>query len=363
MIPWWKVEFGEQAARAAYDAVLARHMTMGPLVKKFERCLGEFLHVPYVISTSSGTAALTLALLAAGVEPGDEVIVPNRTWISTGHAPLLLGAKVVLVDVEKDRPVMSSEAFAAAITPKTKAVIPVHLNGHLADIERINAIADKRGITVIEDACQALFSRFLDGTYAGTKSFAGCYSFSIGKPLSCGQGGAVVTSNPDIAEKLTLARTHGTGDVTMAKWEMRGGNFRFWDLPAAVALTQMDAVEQRIQAIIGLYQKYKALLTGFTSLQILPDGIDRGEIPIYVECLSPQRDELMRFLDARGIQARPYYANLSSAPQFAPDNPGSYPNSDVFARQCFVLPSGPDQTDADLERVFAALKAWENGDG
>lgn len=360
MIPWWKVEFGEKAAQAAYDAVANRRMTMGPLTAEFEKRLGEILGVPFVVSTSSGTAALTLALVAAGVGPGDEVIVPNRTWISTAHAPKLLGADVVLVDVEADRPIMPLENFAAAITLRTKAVIPVHLNGHLADMDRINAMAARHGIVVIEDACQALFSRFPDGKAAGTKSFAGCYSFSIGKPISCGQGGAVATSDPEVARRLTLARTHGTADVTMAHWEMLGGNFRFWDLPAAIALTQLDCFEERKSAILGLYKKYKKHLAGLKSIRMLPDRIENGEVPIYAECLSDRRDELMRFLAERGVQARPYYANMNSAPQFAGNNSVEFPNSDMYAKQCFVLPSGPDRSDEEIVTVMHALREWEN---
>ena len=360
MIPWWKVEFGECAAQAAYRAVIDRHMTMGPLTAEFEKRFASILNVPYVISTSSGTAALTLALLVAGVGPGDEVIVPNRSWISTAHAPRLLGADVVFVDVEGETPIMPAENFAAVITPRTKAVIPVHLNGRLADMDRINAVAARHGITVIEDACQALFSRFPDNSVAGTKSFAGCYSFSIGKPISCGQGGAVATSDPEVARRLTLARTHGTSDVTMARWEMLGGNFRFWDLPAAVALTQLDRFEERKSALIRLYRRYKERLSSMRSIRLLPDGLARGEVPIYVECLCERRGELMKFLEGHGVQARPYYANMSSAPQFGRDESGPYSNSDVFASQCFVLPSGPDRDGDEIDTVLGALEAWES---
>ncbi|MDR1521147.1 MAG: DegT/DnrJ/EryC1/StrS family aminotransferase [Planctomycetota bacterium] len=361
MISWWKVEFGEIPAKAAYQAVAERRMTMGPLTAAFEKRLGEILDVPHVVAAASGTAALTLALLAAGVGPGDEVIVPNRTWIATAHAPRLLGAEVVLVDVEADRPVMPAENFAAAITPKTKAVIPVHLNGQLADMERINAIAERHGVIVIEDACQALFSRFPDGKCAGTKSHAGCFSFSIGKPISCGQGGAVVTQDAETAKRLVLARTHGVADVTMAYWETLGGNFRFWDLPAAVALTQLDRFEERKAAIISLYKRYKDGLRGLRSIRPLPDGLERGEIPIYAEYLCERRDALMKFLMANGIQARPYYPNLNTAPQFAARNPGSYRNSDPYAEQCFVLPSGPDRSEAEIAAVLSAMRAWESG--
>ncbi|MDR1534909.1 MAG: DegT/DnrJ/EryC1/StrS family aminotransferase, partial [Planctomycetota bacterium] len=359
MIPWWKVEFGEPAARAAYRAVVDRRLTMGPLTAEFERRLAEILGAPHVVSVSSGTAALTLALLAAGVGPGDEVIVPNRTWISTAHAPKLLGAEVVLAEVEPDKPLLSPAAFAAALTSRTKAVIPVHLNGHLADMESINAIAEARGVTVIEDACQAMFSCFPDGEAAGTKSFAGCLSFSIGKPISCGQRGAVITSSPETARKLILARTHGTADVTMARWEGLGGNFRFWDLPAAVALTQLDRFEERKEAVLRLRRRYEEGLAGLKRIRPLAEGPSGGEVPIYAECLGERREELLEFLAARGIQARPHYADLNTAPQFSARNPGPYPNSRLYAGEGLTLSSGPDRTEEELTAVFAALNEWE----
>lgn len=363
MIPWWRVEFGKASADAAHDAVMERHMTMGPLTAEFEKNLATFLDVPHVIATSSGTAALTLALLAAGVGSGDEVIVPNRTWISTAHAPHLLGAKVVLVDVMSEKPILSAEAFAAAITPRTKAVLPVHLNGRLADMNAINAIAAERGIIVIEDACQAFFSRFPDGRAAGTKSFAGCFSFAIGKPLSCGQGGAVVTHNPDVAHRLRLARTHGTADVTMAHWEMLGGNFRFWDLPASVALVQLGRAQELQQSMLIQQKRYRKDLTDVAGLTFLTDDVAPGEVPIYAECLCERRDDLVRFLSENDIQARPYYANINTAPQFAKNNPKQYPNSDIFAKQCLVLPSGPDQFEEDINHVLTVIADWNRSNG
>lgn len=360
MIPWWKTDFGEVAAKAVHDAVMKRRMTMGPLTKDFELRLAEILDVPYVISTSSGTAALTLALLVAGVGPGDEVVVPNRTWIATAHAPRLLGADVVFADVEAERPILSPEAFAAAITPRTKAVVPVHLNGRLADMKAIYSLAKKHGILVIEDACQAIFSRFPDGGHAGcgTGSFAGCYSFSIGKPVSCGQGGAVAVRDEETARRMILARTQGVGNVITAEWEMVGGNYRFWDLPAAVALTQLAAYEKNREAVVRLYQRYRDELAGNDKVRLLSAGFAEGEVPIYAECLCERRDDFLAFLAARDIQARPYYANLNTAPQFIGANPGPYPNSDIYASQCLVLPSGPDQAEEDLEAVVAAVRDW-----
>ena len=358
-MPWWRVEFGETAARAAYNAVAGRHMTMGALTAEFERRIGEILGVRHVVSTASGTAALMLACFEAGVGPGDEVVVPDRTWIATAHAAHLLGATIVAAEVEKNRPIMDADSFLQAITPATKAVIPVHLNGRAADMPKIRSIAQSRGIAVIEDACQALFSKSPEGGFLGCHSRAGCFSLSIGKAISSGQGGFIVTNDDETAQRLVLGRTHGTSDVTMAKWQMGGGNFRFWDLPAAVALSQLDIAEERCENVKRVYQRYARKLREFSCLELLPVDVEGGELPLYVECNSPLRGALLAHLEAGGIQARPYYGSLHEAPQFMRRNPSAYQNSDIYARQCFVLPCGPDRTDDEIDRVLAAIGAFE----
>lgn len=354
MMYWWSVDFGEVAAKAAYEAVVNRKMTMGSLTQEFEQRVGAILGVKHVVATSSGTAALTLALLEAGVGPGDEVIVPCRTWISTAHAPLLLGAKVVFADVEKDRPSIDPESVAKKITPRTRAIIPVHLNGRCAQLEALHDLARGKNIVIIEDACQALFSKNGKGEFLGTHSQAGCFSLSIGKAISSGQGGFVVTNDDDIAKRLVMARTHGTGDVTMAEWVMAGGNFRYWDLPAAVGLSQLDRWQERCEQVRRVYARYREGLAKIKGIRLLPVDMEAGELPLYVECLTPRRKELVAYLASQGIQARPYYANLNTAPQF--DNAQElYPNSDIFAEQCLVLPCGPDRTAEEIDRVLGAL--------
>lgn len=353
---WWRVDLGEAAAQAAYQAVINRQMSLGQVTCNFERRVAELLQVPYVVATSSGTAALTLALLEAGVGPGDEVVVPNRTWIATAHAPLLLGARTVLVDVESNRPLMDPEAFDKAITPHTKAVIPVHLNGRVADISRIQAIADRYGVHVIEDAAQAFYVRTSDG-FLGTLSRAGCFSLSIGKAITCGQGGFVVTHDAEIAKRLSLARTHGTANIHTSKWEMVGGNFRMWDLPAAIALTQLDMLEQRIRGVLDVYRRYELGLRNQKAVTLLPVDVASGEIPLYAEVFCPKREHLISWLDHRGIQARPMHSDLNEAPQFG-CNTGKYPNSLRYGKECLVLPCGPDRESSEVDAVIELINMY-----
>jgi len=354
-IPWWKVDFGEAAALAAAEAIRQGRLGQGEIVKSFEARISDLLGGVHVVATTNGTTALMLSLLEAGIGPGDEVIVPDRTWIATAHAAQLLGAKVVLVDVEADRPILDVSRLEPAITPRTKAIIPVHLNGRAADMAGINAIAERHGVLVIEDAAQAFYSRTPQG-FLGLNSRAGCFSLSITKVISSGQGGFIVTRDSEIARRLRLARIHGTADVVHCKWEMPGGNFRYTDPQAAIALTQLDRLQERIRQITRVHQAYANGLQGHPCISLLPAKVDQGEIPIYMECMTPERDRLVADMAALGIELRPMYPDLHVASHFRCE--GSFDHARRFGRECSVLPCGPDRSPAEIDQVLQALWDW-----
>ncbi len=354
-IPYWRTTFNNGEAEAIARAIAAEHVGQGPVVAEFERQLAAYLGVPYVVATTSGSTALLMSAWAAGVGAGDEVIVPNRTWIATAHAPLLLGATVKLVDVERDRPVINADAIKAAITPRTKAIMPVHLCGRSADMRTINAIARDHQLTVIEDAAQALGSRNADGLL-GTQSDMGCFSLSVAKIISTGQGGFIATKSEAHYKRLVGMRTHGVGDVVNAAWERPGFNFRFTDILAAIGIEQLKLLPRRIEQVKTIYQLYKEGLSGIPALKLIPVDVDAGEIPVYVEVLCESRDRLIDFLDARGIQCRPYYPDLSHAAYF--DNSGDFPNSGQFDKCGVYLPAGPEQSLENISLVIESLRQF-----
>lgn len=358
-VPWWKVDLGAEAAQAAWDAIQNRQLSMGPLVALFEQRMSVVLGVPHVVAVCNGSSALMLALLEAGVCEGDEVIVPNRTWIATAHAAHLLGARVVLADVEKDRPVLDPDAFAAAITPRTRCVIPVHLNGRACDMVRIREIAERHGIMVIEDAAQALLSASPEGGYLGTHSRSGCFSLSVAKLITCGQGGFIITTDTSVAQRLRLMRTHGTGDVIHAQWNFAGGNFRFTDILASVALTQLDTIQKRKEDLMRLYAIYAVALRDMPHIHLVPVNTVSGELPLYIEVLVERRCACIEYMEAHGIQTRPLYPDLHMAPQFGQMVSRDYPHSAAYAAQALFLPSGPDQRNEDIAHVLHTLRAWE----
>ena len=255
-ISWWWTDFTGDEANRLTNAINQGHISQGSVAMEFEQRVGELLDVPYVVATTNGSTALLMALIAAGVGPDDEVIVPNRSWIATAHAVHLLGGKVVLVDVEPDRPIMDVTLIEQAVTLHTKAVIPVHVNGRSTDMRAIKSIAEKHDLFVIEDAAQAIASRNSDG-YLGIQSDIGCFSLSVTKCLSTGQGGFAVTSNKDLAKKMRAIRTHGIENVKdPKKWIMPGFNFRFNDIQASIGIEQLKQLFDRVNSLRDLYTTF-----------------------------------------------------------------------------------------------------------
>jgi len=360
MISWWRTSFGQEEIQGVTQAIQEEHISQGSVTQEFEARIARALGVPYVTATTSGSVALLMALMALGIKPGDEVILPNRTWIATAHAPMLLGAKVVLVDVLPDIPMMDVSQIRNKITPRTKAIMPAHLNGRAVNMDEVWSMAKENGLYVIEDAAQGLFSKYSgkhSGKYAGTQSDTGCFSLSIAKLISTGQGGFVVTRDKEIYKRLKRIRTHGVDDVINCTFNQMGFNFRFTDLQASMGIAQLGRVEERIAHVKSIYTKYEQELKQFSFLKLIPVNISCGEIPIYVEVLCKERDRLVSFLASRNIQTRPFYPDLNTADYFGVS--GQFPNSRVFGRQGLVLPSGPGQPVKDIESVIEVLRHYE----
>ena len=332
MIPWWRTDFGERDIALVSEAIRNRHISQGPVTRKFEEVLAEILGVPYVCCTTSGTTALTMALMAAGVGAGDEVIVPNRTWIATAHAVLMTGAKVRLRDVDERGllPMFPVEHTA-------KAELPVLLNGrHIGIPQRL----------VIEDACQA-FPKPPWGV-------AACYSLSTAKLLPTGQGGFIATHNESIYRECLALRAHAIEDAfnpVPVIWSRFGYNFRYTDIQAAIGLAQLETLDERIYRLREIRSWYAEGIPDH--FELLPcDGV-----PLYTEILYPDSERLRLYLLGNGIQARPNYPSLDSAPYLHAT--GEFPNSRRF-ESGLTLPSGPAQTNADVKTVIECLHAYKN---
>ena len=355
-IRWWRTSFGKEEGIEICNSIEHEHISQGIVTADFEQKLARVLDIPYVVATTNGSIAILMSLMAAGIRPYDEVIVPNRTWIATAHAPLILGAKVRLSDVESIRPLMDVTQIENLITSKTKAIIPVHLNGRSVDMREVHRIAEKNDLVVIEDTAQSLGSRNEDG-FLGTQSDMGCFSLSLPKIISTGQGGFVVTKDEHLYKKLLAIRTHGVSDVINVQWTHPGFNFRFTDILASIGIHQIERLPERIETVKKIYKHYETAIQDLPFIKLIPVDIKKGEIPIYVEVLCDEREELIKFLSAQNIQTRPFYPDLNLASYL--ENAGRFPNSEVFGLQGLCLPSGSAQTMDDIDRVIGALMKFK----
>jgi dTDP-4-amino-4,6-dideoxygalactose transaminase len=351
-IPWWATSFTSGEAEAAAGAITNRHLSQGSITEQFEQALAKHLGVPHVVAVTSGTSALTLALMAHGIGPGDEVLVPNRTWVATAHSVQILGATPVFIDTEPDRPVMDVATVHRHVTSRTKVVIPVHMNGRSVNMEAVNAFAAAAGLVVIEDAAQALGSRDQQGRALGTLSKAGCFSLSVAKIISTGQGGFVATRDAVINARLRAIRTHGVENtIEPNTWIMPGFNFRFTDILASIGLVQLGLLPGRVNRQRQVYDLYEEGLKGSDLVRLIPQQV--GEVGPYIEILTKDRDRLVEFLKLRGIETRIFYPDLDTAPYWNFDE--GLVNSRVFGREGLYLPSGPSITNEQIERVLAAV--------
>ena len=355
-IPFWRSCFGEEEIANIANSMRKEYISQGPITEEFEQQISELLNVPYVVVTTSGSMALLMACIAAGIGPDDEVIIPNRTWVATAHAPLILGAKIIFTDVKAKIPIMDPSLIEQKITLKTKAIMPVHLNGRSVDMQVVNRIAKENDLIIIEDAAQAFLSKN-KSNFLGCQSFAGCFSLGIAKLISTGQGGFVVTEDKDVYEKMRLIRTHGVSSLFEASYAMMGLNFKFTDILASIGIEQIKRIPKRINRCITIYEKYSSGIDKLSFLKLIPVDIKSDEIPIYVEVLCHNRDRLAIYLADNGIETKLFYPDLDTADYF--NCTENFPNSRVFASQGLMLPSGPDQPLENIDYVIDTLNDFE----
>ena len=353
-IPWWQTEFTSGEADAASAAIASGRLSQGPIVAEFENLLREYLGVRNVIATTSGSDALLLALWAAGVRPGDEVLVPNRTWIATAHSVLLLGAVPVIVDTDSDRPVISLVDLERKVSEKTRVVIPVHMNGRDAHIDEVLKFGDTYKLKVIEDAAQALGSKDVSGAFLGTKSLASCFSLSVAKVISSGQGGFITSNDDEFATRLRRMRTHGVENVVEPKnWGLPGFNFRFTDVLASIGIEQFKKLDSRLNRLRQIHEKYKSGLASMPEVALIDVKVSQGEIGPYIEVLCENRFALVAHLEKLGVETRTFYPDLDKADYLSKNTRN--PNSERFGRDGLYLPSGPSLTDAQIDSVIEAI--------
>ena len=332
---------------------------LGPEVRELEEVLQEYVGSRHCITVASGTDSLLIALMALGIGPGDEVITVPSTWISTAEMIALTGAKPVFVDVQEDTWNLDPAKLEAAITVRTKAIMPVGIYGQTADMTAINEIAARHGnLPVIEDAAQSF-----GATHHGVKSCAlsgiGSTSFFPSKPLGCyGDGGALFTDDDNLAEKMRQIRVHGQAEKH--QHPILGINGRFDSIQAAVVLSKLQIFDEEIEKRQQVATRYAEALAGSQSIKAPRIGAGNTSVYAQYTVLSENRDELQARLTKAEIPSVAYYAvPLHLQPVFANlgHSAGDFPVTEKVSGQCLSLPMSPYLSDAEVDQVASALKA------
>ena len=346
----------EEVLAAISDVLDGMNLFLGENVYHLERDFARFCQAKHAIGVGSGTDGLYLALRACGVEPGDEVITAPNTFFATVEAIAMVGAKPVFVDIDPDTYTMDPNLIEYAITPKTKALIPVHLYGHPADMQPIMALARRHGLRVIEDACQAHGAEY-GGRRAGSMGDAAVFSFYYSKNLGAyGEGGMVVTNDRDVATRLQMLRNHGSPE--RYRHSIIGVNSRLDEIQAAILRLKLDYLEQ-------WNMKRRALAIEYTRrLSEVPDvGLPieragaRHVFHLYVVQV-PRRDQVQQWLSRHGIETGIHYPlpiHLQEACAHLGYKRGSFPQAEAAADQILSLPMHPDLTIDDVAYVCQTL--------
>lgn len=358
-IAWWQPELGQAERERVLQVLDSNYINDGDVTDEFAREIASIVDAKFGVAVTSGTAAIYLSLVALGIGHGDEVIVPDITFIATANAVTMTGATPVLVDVDPSTLNISVPALEGAITRKTKAVVPVHVSGRGALMEEILALCENHGVAVVEDAAEAFHSSFR-GRYLGTFGKTGCFSFSPNKLITTGQGGVIVTNDETMFERLRILKdqgrpVRGTGGADVH--DAIGFNFKMTNLQAAVGLGQLEKLRARLHRLRSTYRIYRDELSGTADIHILPFDIETGEQPQWVDALAERRDELDTFLAQNGAGCRRFWLPLHTQKPYRRDD-SAFPNSTRLGQKAIWLPSAFQMTDDDVRIVCRFIKKF-----
>jgi perosamine synthetase len=336
----------------------------GSYVAEFEREFAKYLGVPCAVTTTSGTTALHLALVAAGIGPGDEVIIPAFTMIASAFAVCYTGAKPVFVDAEVSSWNLDAKLIEAKVTAKTRAIMPVHIYGHSCEMDQIQRIADAHDLLVIEDAAEAIGSRY-KGRLCGSIGDMSCFSLFANKLITTGEGGMVVARDDRFVERLRYYKNlcFPLDGSRRYVHEDIGFNYRMPNVLAAIGLGQLERTSFYLECRRSNAARYNALLGGQRGITTPPEAAyTLNSYWMYSILIGADfgvsRDEVMVKLKSAGIETRSFFVSMHRQPalaKFGCDVSGAYPVTDELAKTGLYLPSSSGLTDAQIERIAGAL--------
>lgn len=349
-------QIGHEVEEAALRVLRSGHYVLGQEVQAFEDAFAAYCGTRHAVATNTGTSALHLALIAAGIGPGDEVITTPFTFVATVAAILYAGARPVLVDIEPDTMTIDPARVAEAITRNTRAIMPVHLYGQVADMDPLLAIAETHDLAVIEDACQAHGAEY-HGRRAGSMGLAGAFSFYPGKNLgACGEGGILVTDNDAVAR--AARRLRDWGQEARYHHTAKGFNYRMDAIQGAILAVKLRHLEEWTTRRREHARRYAGLLGDPPGLRLPSEANGRRHVYHVYALRSRERDQLRETLLNEGIQTglhypipvhmQPAYADLSY-------RQGDFPHAEQAAREVLSLPIYPEMDSTDIDKVASAI--------
>ena len=373
VIPFHRASLSEEEIRAVTEVIRSGWLTMGPRTAAFEHAFAEYVGARHAIAVCSGTAALHLALIAAGIRAGDEVVVPANTFTATAEAVGYTGARPVLADIDPATMNLDPEDLARRITAKTRAVIPVHLGGLPCNMEAIRAMACRHSLHVIEDAAHALPSTYKTRRIGAVSEFT-CFSFYATKTLATGEGGMITTNNGIAAKRMRTMRLHGISREAWSReqsgeswaYDIVDAGFKYnsTDLQAAIGSVQLGKSDAMCDARRRIAGRYSEAFQSEAALEIPVEPAEcRSSWHLYIlrlrlDRLDVDRDNFMRRLREKGIGCSVHFIPMHFHSYYQRRygyQPGDFPRAEGEYRRCISLPIYPDLTDEQVDRVITAV--------
>lgn len=352
-IPWWEPKLGPTVENAVLDVLKQGYINDGPTTRNLEKRLAEIAGVEFACATPSCTSALAISLMAAGIGPGDEVLVPNLTFIASANAVKLAGGTVKLIDVEPKNLTICPEKALQGIGPATKAIIAVDFNGRAANYQALEEICQINDLALICDSAEALGSKF-NGRALGSYGIAGCYSFSGHKMFFGGQGGAVVTNDQALYERLQDLRNHARRDGEQFEDTLHidiGFNFKYPSLTAAVVLAQLAELDDRMAHIQERDTWYREYLQDIPGITFLGSNRETQEAVLWADARVKKKELLMKALKQENIGFRPFFLPLHRQAPYKNDDEECFPNSIRAWKEGLWLPSAATLQKGQAQKV------------
>ncbi len=361
-IPLSRPDIGPDEERLVLEVLRSGQLSLGPMAPEFERRVAEYVGARHAVAVSSGTAGLHLCVRVLGLGPGDEVITTPFSFVASSNCLLFEGARPVFVDIDPATWNIDPGRIEAAVTPRTRAILPVHVFGQACDMDAILDIARRRGLAVLEDACEALGGTWR-GRHAGTFGRAGVFAFYPNKQITTGEGGMIVTDDDDLARACRSMRNQGRGES--GGWldhERLGYNYRLDELSAALGVAQMQRVDEILAARARVAARYHELLAGVPGVRTMtwPPEVGMSWF-VYVVLLDRgiDRDRVMAALQGAGIQCRAYFSPIHLQPFYRErfgHQPGDFPVCEDVARRTLALPFHTRMTEDEVGAVVDRLR-------